>query len=154
MGIAAAFLLVFLTLVFAGTNLSIREGATRVKASEARFRAMFAAAPEAVFVFDPETRRILGANPFMAQWLGYGPEELVGMEIDQVPGPGFLGSLWGMRRDGSAGRQLWHRAPVIGKKMVLWWMWSALRPTFTTGIISGRSCLSGISPSASGPKPN
>jgi diguanylate cyclase (GGDEF)-like protein/PAS domain S-box-containing protein len=84
MGIAAAFLLVFLTLVFAGTNLSIREGATRVKASEARFRAMFAAAPEAVFVFDQETRRILGANPFMAQWLGYGPEELVGMHIDQV----------------------------------------------------------------------
>ena len=87
MGIAAAFILVLLTLVFAGTNLSIREGANRIMASEARFRAMFAAAPEAVFVFDPETRRILGANPFMAQWLGYGPEELVGMEIDQVRGP-------------------------------------------------------------------
>jgi diguanylate cyclase (GGDEF)-like protein/PAS domain S-box-containing protein len=84
MGIAAAFILVFLTLVFAGTNLSVREGANRIMASEARFRAMFAAAPEAVFVFDPETRRILGANPFMAQWLGYGPEELVGLEIDQV----------------------------------------------------------------------
>ncbi len=90
MGIAAAFLLVFLTLVFAGTNLSIREGATRVKASEARFRAMFVAAPEAVFVFDPETRRILGANPFMAQWLGYGPEELVGMGIDQIRVPDSL----------------------------------------------------------------
>jgi diguanylate cyclase (GGDEF)-like protein/PAS domain S-box-containing protein len=87
MGIAAAFLLVFLILVFAGTNLSIREGANRVKASEARFRAMFAAAPEAVFVFDPNTRRILGANPFMAQWLGYNPEELVGMEIDHLLEP-------------------------------------------------------------------
>ena len=90
MGIAAAFILVFLTLVFAGTNLSIREGANRIMASEARFRAMFAAAPEAVFVFDPETRRILDANPFMAQWLGYGPEELVGMEIDQVRVPDSL----------------------------------------------------------------
>ena len=87
MGLAAAFILVFLTLVFAGTNLSIREGANRILASEARFRAMFAAAPEAVFVFDPETRRILGANPFMAQWLGYGPAELVGMEIDQLLEP-------------------------------------------------------------------
>ena len=86
-GIAAAFILVFLTLVFAGTNLSIREGANRVKASEARFRAMFAAAPEAVFVFDPKTRRILGANPFMAQWLGYHPEELVGLEIDKLLEP-------------------------------------------------------------------
>jgi diguanylate cyclase (GGDEF)-like protein/PAS domain S-box-containing protein len=90
MGIAAAFLLVILTLVFAGTNLSIREGAARVKASEARFRAMFAAAPEAVFVFEPETRRILGANPFMAQWLGYGREELIGMDIDQVRVPDSL----------------------------------------------------------------
>ena len=96
MGIAAAFILVFLTLVFAGTNLSLREGANRIMASEARFRTMFAAAPEAVFVFDPETRRILGANPFMAQWLGYGPEELVGLEIDQLlepepPEPGKRG---------------------------------------------------------------
>ena len=103
MGIAAAFLLVFLTLVFAGTNLSIREGATRVKASEARFRAMFAAAPEAVFVFDPETRRILGANPFMAQWLGYGPEELVGMEIDQVRVPDSLEPHEECAREGSVG---------------------------------------------------
>jgi len=87
MGIAAAFILVFLTLVFAGTNLSLREGANRILASEARFRAMFAAAPEAVFVFDPQTRRILSANPFMAQWLGYGPEELVGLEIDQLLEP-------------------------------------------------------------------
>ena len=87
MGIAAAFILVFLTLVFAGTNLSLREGANRIMASEARFRTMFAAAPEAVFVFDPESRRIIGANPFMAQWLGYGPEELVGLEIDQLLEP-------------------------------------------------------------------
>ena len=87
MGIAAAFILVILTLVFAGTNLSTREGANRIMASEARFRAMFTAAPEAVFVFDPESRRILGANPFMAQWLGYGPEELVGMEIDKLLEP-------------------------------------------------------------------
>jgi diguanylate cyclase (GGDEF)-like protein/PAS domain S-box-containing protein len=89
-GIAAAFIGVFLTLVFAGTNLSVREGANRIKASEARFRTMFAAAPEAVFVFDPKTRRIVGANPFMAQWLGYGPEELVGLEIDQVREPDLL----------------------------------------------------------------
>ena len=153
MGIAAAFILVFLTLVFAGTNLSIREGANRIMASEARFRAMFAAAPEAVFVFDPETRRILGANPFMAQWLGYGPEELVGMEIDQVRVPDSLEP----RRKAPEKVQQVHPvtgASVIGKKMVLWLMWSALRPTFSMGIISGRSCLSGILPSASRPRPN
>jgi diguanylate cyclase (GGDEF)-like protein/PAS domain S-box-containing protein len=96
-GIAAAFIMVVLTLVFAATNLSIREGANRIMASEARFRAMFAAAPEAVFVYDPESRRIVDANPFAAQWLGYGPKELVGLEIDKLleqepPGAGQEGA--------------------------------------------------------------
>jgi len=106
MGIAAAFIMVLLTLVFAGTNLSIREGANRILASEARFRAMFDAAPEVVFVFAPETRRILDANPFMGQWLGYGPEELVGMEIDQIRTPDSLESQEECAREGSEGPHL------------------------------------------------
>jgi diguanylate cyclase (GGDEF)-like protein/PAS domain S-box-containing protein len=108
LGIATAFIVVVLTLVSIGSNLSIREGANRILASEARFRAMWAAAPEAVFVFDPETRRILDANPFMAQWLGYGPGELVGMEIDQVRGPESLGPQEECAREGSEGP---HRSP-------------------------------------------
>ena len=87
LGIVTVFSVVVLILVSIGSNLSIREGANRILASEARFRALFAAAPEAVFVFDPETRRILGANPFMAQWLGYAPEELVGLEIEKLLEP-------------------------------------------------------------------
>ena len=106
MGIAATFLMVFLTLIFAGTNLSIREGANRILASEARFRTIFTAAPEAVFVFDPETRRIIDANPFMAQWLGYGPEELVGMEIDQVRAPDSLEPQGEGAGEGSTGPRL------------------------------------------------
>ena len=152
LGIATAFIVVVLTLVSVGTNLSIREGANRIVASEARFRAMFAAAPEAVFVFDPETRRILDANPFMAQWLGYGPEELVGLEIDQFRSPESPGAQEECAGQGAEGP---HRSPgprIIGKKMVLWLMWSALRPTFSMGIISARSCLSGILPNASRPK--
>ena len=153
MGIAAAFLMVFLSLVFATSNLSVREGANRIMASEARFRAMFAAAPEAVFVFDPESRRIVGANPFMAQWLGYDPAELVGLEIDKLLAPDLREP--GKRGPGNVRKvRPAPRPAVIGKKMVLWLMWSALRPIFTTGIISGRSCLSGILPSASRPRPN
>jgi PAS domain-containing protein len=83
-GIGAAFLLVVLTLVFMGTNLSLREGASLIMASEARFRSMFDAAPEAVFVVDPETRTILDANPFMAGWLGYDPAELIGLELAAI----------------------------------------------------------------------
>ncbi len=87
MGIAAAFFTVVLIMVFAGNNLTVKEGANRILASEARFRAIFAAAPEAVFVFDPESGQILDANPFMAQWLGYEPEELVNLKADQILEP-------------------------------------------------------------------
>ncbi|MCX5892527.1 MAG: PAS domain S-box protein [Deltaproteobacteria bacterium] len=90
LGIAATFILVVFTLLAAGSNLFIREGANRIVASEARFRAMFAAAPEAVFVFDTNTRKILDANPFMAQWLGYSPAELLNLKIDQLIAPESL----------------------------------------------------------------
>ncbi|MFA5110208.1 MAG: PAS domain S-box protein, partial [Desulfobaccales bacterium] len=87
LGIALAFIIVLLTLIATGSNLSLREGANRVEASEARFRAMFAAAPEAVFVYDPENRKVLDANPFMAQWLGYTPAELAHLNIDELLEP-------------------------------------------------------------------
>jgi diguanylate cyclase (GGDEF)-like protein/PAS domain S-box-containing protein len=90
LGIATAFTFVVLVLIYAGTNLSIREGANRILASESRFRAMFDAAPEAVFVMDPETGTIIDANPFMARWLGYDLKELVGLEINQIRAPGSL----------------------------------------------------------------
>ncbi|MFZ5448519.1 MAG: diguanylate cyclase [Thermodesulfobacteriota bacterium] len=91
MGIATAFILVVIALLYAGTNLSIQEGANRILMSESRFRAMFDAAPEAVFVFDPQTRKIIDANPFMAQWLGYDLDELIDMEIDQIGASGSPG---------------------------------------------------------------
>ncbi|MHB9074214.1 MAG: diguanylate cyclase [Desulfobaccales bacterium] len=90
LGIATAFTFVVLVLIYAGTNLSIREVANRILASESRFRAMFDAAPEAVFVLDAETGTIIDANPFMARWLGYYLKELVGLEINQIRAPGSL----------------------------------------------------------------
>ncbi len=106
LGIAAAYIGVVLTLVFIGSNLSIREGASRILASEGRFRAMFVAAPEAVFVYDPETGKIIDANPFMTQWLGYEPEELVGLEIDKIQAPESLGPQEECVREGSGGPHL------------------------------------------------
>jgi len=84
LGIAITFIFGLFTLLAAGSNLSIREGAQRLVTSEARFRAMFDAAPDALMVYDHETRQIVDANPFMAQWLGYSPEELLTLKIDQV----------------------------------------------------------------------
>jgi diguanylate cyclase (GGDEF)-like protein/PAS domain S-box-containing protein len=100
MGIATTFTVVLLILVFAGSNLSIRESANRIQASEARFRAMFAAAPEAVLVYDPESGKIIEVNPFMGQWLGYTQEELVNLEIEQVLAPDSRGALQDCTQEG------------------------------------------------------
>lgn len=86
-----SFIILLFTLLATGSNLSIREEAKRTVASEALFQAMFAAAPKAVFVFDTDTRKILDANPFMAQWLGYSPAELLNLKIDQLLAPEFSG---------------------------------------------------------------
>ncbi|MGO9396072.1 MAG: PAS domain S-box protein, partial [Desulfobaccales bacterium] len=103
LGIVTAFIVVVLTMISIGSNMYIQEGANRILVSEARFRGMFMAAPEAVFVYDPQTRKILDANPFMTQWLGYEPEELVGQEIDQVQAPDSLGAQGECALEGIAG---------------------------------------------------
>jgi PAS domain S-box-containing protein len=108
LGIVTAFIVVALTLISTGSNLSIREKANHILASEALFRAMIIAAPEAVCVYDPETRKILDANPYMTQWLGYEPEELVGLEIDKVQVPDSLGPQEECAGEGSEGP---HRSP-------------------------------------------
>jgi diguanylate cyclase (GGDEF)-like protein/PAS domain S-box-containing protein len=115
LGIGVSFVFVLLILIFVGTNLSIREGANRILISESRFRAMFDAAPEAVYVFDPKTRKIIDANPFMAQWLGYDLQELIGLEIDQVRAPDSLGPQEECARAGSEGPNL-TPGPLYRKK--------------------------------------
>ena len=84
LGILVALGLVVLILIFLGSNLLMREWASRNLASEARFRAMFTAAPEAVLVIDAASREILDANPFIVGWLGYPLEELIGKKLDEI----------------------------------------------------------------------
>ncbi len=90
-GISLAAVLLLLVI---GVHLMLAEGraaTARLSASEARFRAMFESAPEAVFIFDAGSHRILAANPIMARWLGYAPEELVGLALEDVLEPGASG---------------------------------------------------------------
>ncbi len=52
--------------------------------SEIRYRRLFEAAKDGVLLMDPATRKILDANPFMTELLGYTREELVGKELFEI----------------------------------------------------------------------
>ncbi|MCU0230279.1 MAG: ATP-binding protein, partial [Acidobacteria bacterium] len=88
-GIGLAGVLALLVLGVHVVFLAGREATARLASSEGRFRAMFEHAPEAVFIFDAASLRILAANPFMARWLGYTPEELARLSLSDVLEPGL-----------------------------------------------------------------
>ena len=52
--------------------------------SELRFRRLFEAARDGVLLIDPETHKIIEANPFMHVLLGYSPEDLLGKELFEL----------------------------------------------------------------------
>jgi PAS domain S-box-containing protein len=63
----------------------------KVSKSEANFRAIIESAPEAIYMFDIRTRRILDCNPFTIDWLGYSRQELLGMGVEDILGPLSIG---------------------------------------------------------------
>jgi len=61
-----------------------RQTLIKVQVSEANFRAVFENAPEAIYILDIDTRRILDCNPFIQKWLGYTRDELLTMHLDEI----------------------------------------------------------------------
>ena len=57
---------------------------TALHRSELRYRRLFEAAKDGVLIVDPATRKILDANPFMTELLGYSHTELVGKELFEI----------------------------------------------------------------------
>ena len=55
-----------------------------LRISETRYRRLFEAARDGVLILDPRTRKILDANPFMEELLGYPREELFGKELFEI----------------------------------------------------------------------
>jgi PAS domain S-box-containing protein len=53
-------------------------------ASEIRYRRLFEAARDGILILDPDTRKIIDANPFMSEFLGYPHEELLGKELWEI----------------------------------------------------------------------
>ncbi len=57
---------------------------TSLRRSELRYRRLFEAARDGVLIVDPATRRVLDANPFMTELLGYPHDEIVGKELFEI----------------------------------------------------------------------
>ncbi len=67
-----------------------------LRTSEVRFRRLFEAAHDGVLLLDPDTRRIVDANPFMTTLLGAPRELLIGRDLYEI----------GFHVDGSANRDM------------------------------------------------
>ena len=78
------------------TNLLKEAGAEyeqtlkKIQVSEANFRAIFENVPEAIYIVDIDTRKILDCNPFIQKWLGYNRQEFMGLKLDQILEPGAM----------------------------------------------------------------
>ncbi|MEO8004107.1 MAG: PAS domain S-box protein [Betaproteobacteria bacterium] len=68
---------VLLSLLLAGINLVQRRASAALNASELRYRRLFEASPDGVFLFDAETGRITDVNPQVAELLGQSREQLL-----------------------------------------------------------------------------
>jgi len=55
-----------------------------MRVSEIRYRRLFEAARDGILILDPATRKIIDANPFMSELLGYPHEELLGKELWEI----------------------------------------------------------------------
>ncbi len=55
--------------------------------SELRYRRLFESARDGILIVDPTTRKIIDANPFMAEFLGYAHDDFIGKELFEF---GFL----------------------------------------------------------------
>ena len=56
----------------------------KLRLSEMRYRRLFEAAHDGVVIIDPATCRIIDANPFMIDLLGYSRAELIGKELFEI----------------------------------------------------------------------
>ncbi len=63
---------------------AIRKAEEAMQASESRYRRLFEAAKDGIFLLDAVTGRIIDSNPFMTDLLGYPPEELLGRELWEI----------------------------------------------------------------------
>jgi len=76
----------------------------KIRRSEIRYRQLFETARDGVLILDLATRKIVDANPFMTELLGYAREELLGKELFEL----------GLAKDRAATEQSFRRLLAEG----------------------------------------
>ena len=79
---------------------------TELRRTEIRYRRLFEAAKDGVLILEPEKRKILDANPFMTELLGYTRNEMLGMELFEI------GLLKDEETTQAMFRELWKHATI------------------------------------------
>ncbi|HSY48878.1 MAG TPA: PAS domain S-box protein [Thermoanaerobaculia bacterium] len=67
-----------------GMSASADKPADALKASEARYRRLFETAQDAILILNGDSGKIVDANPFVIDLLGYSLEELMGKQLWQI----------------------------------------------------------------------
>jgi len=66
-------------------DITERDKATRaLRKSEVRYRRLFETAQDAILIVDADSRKIIDANPYVINMLGYDLEELIGKELWEI----------------------------------------------------------------------
>ena len=61
-----------------------RSGQAALEASEARYRRLFETAQDAILILEEDSGKIMDANPFVIDMLGYSLDELIGKELWEI----------------------------------------------------------------------
>jgi PAS domain S-box-containing protein len=67
-----------------------REAEASLRDSERRYRRLFESAKDGILIVDPITRKIIDANPYIAELIGVAPSELLGKELWEI---GLFGDI-------------------------------------------------------------
>ena len=93
-----------LTNLLKEASADFKQTLERVTTSEENFRAIFENAPEAIYIIDVQTHRILDCNPFTAKWLGYPREQILSAKVEDILEPGASGIPENIRKALDAGK--------------------------------------------------
>ncbi len=85
-----------------GASIDLEQSYIQIKDSEVRYRRLFETAKDGILILDGDTGRIVDANPFLQDMLGYSESELIGKALWEI------GPVMNIPDSQAAMRQLQH----------------------------------------------